>query len=114
MIGEKNSYLSQEIRNKAKTNCDLLTHKIFPAPKIDAIYIYCAFTLVLVLKLLDLVGQSLFPKWGMGLISYTCQLFRSQRREIFFLPSARVSEDDPTIAKDFRKLPRKFRRIPKF
>ena len=30
--------------------------------------------------------------------SYTCQLFLSQRREILFLPSARVSEDDPTIA----------------
>ena len=44
---------------------------------------------------------------------YACQLFLSQRREIF---SCRVpvSEDDPTIAEDFRKLPRKFRRIPKF
>ena len=47
------------------------------------------------------------------LTSYTCQLFPSQRRETFFLPRARVSEDDPTIAEDFRKRPRKFRRIPK-
>ena len=40
----------------------------------------------------------------------TCvHLFLSQRHDIFFLPRARVSEDDPTIAKDFRKLPRKFR-----
>ena len=36
------------------------------------------------------------------------------RCEIFLLPSARVSEDDPTIAEDFRELPKKFRRIPKF
>ena len=39
---------------------------------------------------------------------YTCQLFLSQRHEIFFLPVARVSEDDPTIAEDFWKLLRKF------
>ena len=45
---------------------------------------------------------------------YTCQLFLSQRREFFFLPSARVSEDNLTIAEDFRKLPRRFRRISKF
>ena len=35
-----------------------------------------------------------------------CQIFLSQRHEIFILQSVRVSEDNQTISEDFRKLPR--------
>ena len=44
---------------------------------------------------------------------YTCQLFLSQKHEIFILPIVRVSEDDLTISEGFWKLPRVFQRIPK-
>ena len=43
---------------------------------------------------------------------YICQLFLNQRRETFILRSVRISEDDPTISEDFRKLPKTLRRIP--
>ena len=62
----------------------------------------------------NIKGVKMPEEIEVSMLCYTCPLFLSQRCEIFILLSVRVSEDDPTISKDFRKLLRTFQRILKF